>query len=499
MKTAQERGYRSIRILLVLLVFLISFFTYFRNYSYPPHLFWDENYHIASAQKYLTHTFFMEPHPPLGKLFIALGEYLLHPNTRLDTKAFLTTDYISEVPAGFSFAGVRLFPTLFACLSAVLFFLILDRLGRRPLLAFLFSSLYLFENAMIVHSRGAMLESAQMFFILGFILYFVILFDRITDRKAVGSIRYAFFGVLFGLAMSVKLNSAMAVVFFMMLVLYEEAAVMKETGRRRLHHMLAAFFRRGVPFAAASLLVFAGVYYIHFSLARTPRSGRYYEALPTYRKIIDAKKTADIRNLPYELIQNIKYSFHYENGVPKYDYCKPGENGSLPITWPFGDKAINYRWLTENGKAHYLYLQGNPAVWLAGLIGIFLSVNVLVAYGVLHVKPKDRRLFTFMVAFLMYYLAYMASVISLERVMYLYHYFLALIASLILFYLVVIYLAADQLKKKDLTVYGVALAIVFIFFITYLFFSPLTYYGPLTDAQFQLRNWFSFWGLKSVL
>jgi dolichyl-phosphate-mannose--protein O-mannosyl transferase len=51
--------------------------TYFHNYSYPPSLFWDENYHIASAEKYIQGVFFMEPHPPLGKLLIAAGEKTL--------------------------------------------------------------------------------------------------------------------------------------------------------------------------------------------------------------------------------------------------------------------------------------------------------------------------------------------------------------------------------------------------------------------------------------
>ncbi|MGB5476160.1 MAG: phospholipid carrier-dependent glycosyltransferase, partial [Thermoanaerobaculia bacterium] len=55
--------------LLALLVTTLAYFSYVHGYWNPPHLFWDENYHIASAQRYLNGTFFMEPHPPLGKLF----------------------------------------------------------------------------------------------------------------------------------------------------------------------------------------------------------------------------------------------------------------------------------------------------------------------------------------------------------------------------------------------------------------------------------------------
>jgi alanine racemase len=57
-----------------LLVALIGFFTYFQNYQYPSKQFWDENYNIANAQKYIDRVVYMHSHPPLGKLFIALGE-----------------------------------------------------------------------------------------------------------------------------------------------------------------------------------------------------------------------------------------------------------------------------------------------------------------------------------------------------------------------------------------------------------------------------------------
>jgi len=63
---------RNILVFYTVIILAVSYFTYFKNYDYPPSVFWDENYHIASAQKYLTGVMFMEAHPPLGKLFVAL-------------------------------------------------------------------------------------------------------------------------------------------------------------------------------------------------------------------------------------------------------------------------------------------------------------------------------------------------------------------------------------------------------------------------------------------
>ena len=43
----------------------------------------------------------METHPPLGKLFIALGEYIIHPNDNISQSEllkFTQTDYIKDFP-----------------------------------------------------------------------------------------------------------------------------------------------------------------------------------------------------------------------------------------------------------------------------------------------------------------------------------------------------------------------------------------------------------------
>src|SRR3989344_5174926 len=61
-------------------VLILSYLTYFHGYTQPPYVYWDENYHIASAQKYLNNVYFMEQHPPLGKLLIAAGEKLIDAN-----------------------------------------------------------------------------------------------------------------------------------------------------------------------------------------------------------------------------------------------------------------------------------------------------------------------------------------------------------------------------------------------------------------------------------
>jgi len=125
--------------LLGLFVVIVSYFTYVHNYQNPDALFWDENYHIASAQKYMNGVFFMEPHPPLGKLLIAFGEVIFEPNA--ETDQFISTDYGTEIPDDFSFVGYRFFPTILA-------------MARRP---------HALWNLLIAYKKCSVLDASELF------------------------------------------------------------------------------------------------------------------------------------------------------------------------------------------------------------------------------------------------------------------------------------------------------------------------------------------------
>ncbi|MDO8609050.1 MAG: phospholipid carrier-dependent glycosyltransferase [bacterium] len=486
-------------LLSVLLVTCIASFTYFWNYWKPAQLFWDENYYTASAQKYLDGVMFMEPHPPLGKMLIALGEYVIHPNTKIDKSAFVKTDYISSIPTGFSFAGFRFFPALFAMFTAPLFFLLLYQLSKRIGFSLLFSSLYLFENAFILQSRGAMVEGVQLFFIVLGLLYFVYL----INQKQVRSIEYGVFGVIVGLALAIKVNSAILIPLYVVLFFYHNRR------EKKLLPVLFRFIIQSVIYAFSIGLIFFGIFYVHFIIGTKIVNGNYYKASEEYKIVLLKKETHLPQNFLIMIRDSLTYTADYEKGVPVYDYCKPGENGSLPITWPFGNKSINYRWEKSGESVRYLYLQGNPLIWLAGIIGIIFAVVLIIGKFIFGLSIHNRKSFFLITVFLYLYVTYMYEVSQVQRVLYLYHYFIPLIFSLLLFYLVIQYII-EQKKflvgklrllftlQGDYMVIGLLILFVILVVFIYLFFSPFTYYLPLTTKEFMMRNWFSFWKLTPI-
>jgi len=483
----------AILVLYTLIVLQVAYLTYFSGYTYPKGLFWDENYHIASAGKYLKGVYFMEAHPPLGKMLIALGEYILHPNDELDTGYFTETDHIKEVPEGYSFKGVRLASTLFAMLAAVVFFYIAFFSSRNPHVSFVFTGLYLFDNALIVHCRSAMLEGIQLFWIMLAILYFTYAIQK--DRIRLWD--YLIPGVFMGFAISVKLNGAVLLLMFIFLFLHDRK---ENICRRGIKEILKHLALRVAVSLFGIVSIFLLVWYIHFSIGRTVVKDQFYKASMEYREVLASGETSHIKNYFIMLRDNLKYIKEYPAGVPKLDITKPGENGSHPLTWPWGNKAINYRWEHDkDGKGvRYLYLQCNPVTWSIGLLALLFSVSLIIAKYSFGLKIKNSFLFNNILYFVLLYLAYMLTMLQFERVMYLYHYFIPLIFTFNLSCLMFNYIYEEKLAAHNKYVY-ITLAVMVAVIAVYCFYGSLTYYNPLTYEEFQKRVWFNFWQLKGVM
>jgi len=469
-------------------VLIIAFFTYFQNYSKPAAVFWDENYHIASASKYLEGVMYMEPHPPLGKLFIALGEYILHPNDTLNVHYFTQTDYIKKFPAGYSFEGMRLFPTLFGAFASVLFFLILYRISRRQQLSFLFTSLYLFANAFILQSRSAMLESTQTFFIFLSIYYFLVLFDRESKSWK----EYFILGIFMGLAITVKINGLIVTLLYPFLYFYR---CNKSLG---IFHHLKYFIGYGLSVLLGILIIWVSVFYIHFNLGTT-LGAKSYKASSQYKEILKDHTESNPTNFPIMMKDSIAYMVDYTKHVPKYNPCKKGENGSLATTWPFGNKSINYRWSKKDGKTSYLYLQINPIIWFSIFLSIVLASALMISKMMFGLHAKDTRLFYLISLFTFMYFSYMVVMFNAGRVMYLYHYFVPLFFGAFVLFLLYNYIFKEELENNNkllqFATYIFIAEVIYVFW----YFSVFTYYTPITTPEFIDREWFEFWKLKPIL
>ena len=467
-------------------IVVLSYATVVVGFSTPQALFWDENYHIASAQKYLNGVYFMEPHPPLAKLLIAAGEALLDLNPVDDQ--FIGTDYATEPPAGFNFTGYRLFPVLFAWMTAPILYGIFFLLTKKSLWSMLLTLFYVFDNALLVHNRSAMLDSTMLFFCaLTIYAFFLLLRERADRRLLYGSI---LFGAAFACALTTK---AFSLLFILLIPILwwqwrdDLRAVARFTGIA------------GLSF----LVVFLGVWYVHFAIGGrvVPQlpDGGYYQSSDAAISIIDAGRTASPFALPVLLRDALAFVSHYEAGVPELDLSKADENGSPWFLWPVGARTINYRWETPDGYSYrYLYLVANPVGWAISLLGVVLGIILFTAPYVVRNAEKSP-LHLELGTMLLLYVCYLAAVSRIERVMYLYHYFLPLLLSFIIVGIVI--MSLRQINRWNLTddqrTLGI-LAMAVAVFVSFQVYRPFTYYVPMTDDAVSRRAILKIWDMHCV-
>lgn len=200
---------QTLRWMLGILIIVLACFNFVRDLNNPNHAFWDESYYLTTTQRYEEGKAQYASHPPLGFMFMDAGVKagkLLGINKNIDTHFLGDVKKIDSrvVPKGYDFTPIRMPSALFAVISALLFYLIILRLNGEAFEAFVFSLLFVFENAYIVHFRAAHLDSYQFTFTLGSILVWLYTFGREPKRPL---LTYAAFGLLCGLSFMVKVNS----------------------------------------------------------------------------------------------------------------------------------------------------------------------------------------------------------------------------------------------------------------------------------------------------
>jgi dolichyl-phosphate-mannose-protein mannosyltransferase len=469
----------------LLLVVVAAALTYIPAYKSAP-MFWDENYHATSAQRYLDDIAQFEAHPPLGKLLIAAGEAVVRPNKGLDVTPLHGVKHLpgDQLPKGFSMAGMRLAPLLFAVFSAGAFFLLMRALTLSNAAALALSSLYVFENAFIVHFRAVHLDSFQMCFVLLALWRFV---EGWRQEARLQVRDYAGLAALVALAMMIKINAGMFLLLMPMLYLREA----------RLGWQSKDLALKVLAACAAMLAVVALVFTIHTALGRKMPDGatsagkQDIEAMsPAYRDFIHFKRTLTPAVVATVTVDYFKFMSKSHLGVPKLDVCKVGENGSHPMHWPIMDKTINYRWDKTGDRVAYVQLAGNPVVWGLSLLAVLLSAGLIAGHRVFGQPVSDKPTYTLIEVFGGMYLVYMGLHLYLgsQRVMYLYHYFLGLMLGCVLLALCGRYLISARAafaRHVARWLGGMILLLV----LGYLYVLPLTYHLHIGKTHCEWLNW----------
>lgn len=467
------------------MVALIACLNFLTHLEEPRGPVWDESYYLASTQRYLEGTTQFASHPPLGLMLIAAGDAASGANARLDTHALGRDKKVpgADIPPGYDFAGVRVASGVFGVLGALAFFALMQALVRQPVTAALFSSLYLFDNALIAQFRAAHLDAFQITFCLSALVCFVHAFRR-EGRAAPG--------LDLGLAVSCALASMVRANGIILILL----AVMLVGRRLLVRHRRGgdwAFgraLREGLAMSAGFLVTATGIFVLHLTITTaSPQygspaasqdarfiTGAYDQFLRLRRPMSPEVVLTAARDYANAMNADLQ-------GVGMVD-----ANGSAVLGWPFGQSPINYRWDADDHATRYVQLTPNPVGWWVGVLGVAGAAMIVLTRWASH-RTEPGRETKLMAALLALYAAFMALHLWLEatRVLYLYHYFIGLMISFALAALV--FRQACRRWRAFGRIAGVVLAVFTALQVAaFSFYAPLTYHQPLTHDACRLRN-----------
>lgn len=474
-------------VLATLLVVVLATMNFLVGIGQPSRPVWDEKYYLTAAQRYEAGTAQFASHPPLGLMLIAAGDVLLHPNREIDTRSVGWNKQVADerVPVHYSFAGMRLMSGLFAVIGAVLFFCVMLSLTRSVFPALLLSNLYVFENAFIVHFRAAHLDAFQLAFALAASLCFVLSARR--GERSSPWLEFAL-GSACGLAMMVKLNAALWMLLGLMLIVRRIGLGWRTSPTARL---FLTGLRDGTVIAAGCLLSIVAVWTIHVAVSRhppSPGSPAGTKDKPfissTYQAFLNGERGLSPVVVLAAAQDYTRFMLSDLQGLPKSD-----RNGSQAMEWPLDRRPINYRWDTDGVHTAYTQLVGNLSAWVIADIALVAALGMLMLQWRRPLPSSNPERRALMIMLLLQYLVFMAAhaYLGTMRVMYLYHYFLALILA---FFLVPLVLAevGERWHATRAWQERVLAAVTVLLLINFAFYSPLSFHRPLTHAQCEWRN-----------
>jgi len=444
----------------LLLLGLVSRFAFIWH---PPQVVFDEVHFGKFVSAYLTGEYFFDIHPPLGKLLIAFAAFVSGFRPGFDFKV------IGETYTTSSYIIMRFFPNFFGALLPVCIFFFVRALRGSRTAAFFAGITLVFDNAILVQSHFILMDSMLLFFgFLGLALFF---WYRNYSNKLVHLFGA---GIFLAFSASVKWTGLflLGITYFVCLwdlvgqKVIAKTYIVKETILRCAMLLLVPFF------------IYVSIFSVHFSLLNKSGTGDAFMSPPFLKTL---------QNSPLRFNDSIKplnfWEKFFELNGKLYSvnasFSQTHPYSSKFYTWPVMSRPI-YFWVKETSSnlTSRIYLLGNPFIW-------WIAFGSMIA-GVIYWKTPTPETKWFL--YFGWYLNFFPFFI-IKRIMFLYHYFPALIFSIVIMSLFFF----DSFKNLKRYRIILLVALISLFVIGFIFFSPLTYGFPLNSEQYNLRIWFKGW------
>jgi dolichyl-phosphate-mannose-protein mannosyltransferase len=465
----------------ILLVFALAIRLFL--FWYPKQFVFDEVYFIKFVSDYMSHAFYFDQHPPLGKLLLYVFGTLIGFNgpSQIHTigENFLNNAYFY----------LRLLPIVCGSLLAAVIFFLARTLKMSLPVAILAGIAVVFENSLVVNSRLVLLDMFLLLFgFFGLLFYFKFREKRKENTSKNKILLFKILSIIFlTFSFCIKWTGLSYIAIAGAIELYP--TIKKYFDKIAWREIRKDLLNISIYFLFIPIIIYVSIFYFHFGLLYKSGSGDAFMSQQFQSTLIKeaATSTNNIKEQS-NISQSVKASIQNVNKLPflvkffELNEIMYKANATMNAThsysskwytWPLDIRGIYY-WNGDENRM--IYLLGNPFIYWLGTMSVLLCL----AWSI---KERFRdKLGNFI---LFGYFLNLLPFMLIGRVMFLYHYFTALIFSILCLGYIL-----DKIQNKKRKIILVS-AILLVFISSFLYFSPLTY--GIKDANIFNRFWLASW------
>lgn len=439
----------------LIILILASFAIHFAFFGQPNETVFDEVHFGKFISSYYTHEYYFDIHPPGGKLIIAGFAKLFN---FIPEYSFVE---IGQQFPDYKYLALRFLPSLAGALLPIIIYFLALELGFSIMAGFSAGMLITLENALLTQSRYILLDPFLLLFGFSTLLFYAIY--RRTNRLP----HLLLMAISAGLAMSIKWTG---IAFLGSVGLIELIGLIKSISAKKTFNLFLYFI-------FLPLILYFSIFIVHFSLLNKSGSGDDFMT-PEFQMTLEGSAYANKQNLKSISIFDKFIELNIEMYSANKTLTATHPYSSEWYTWPFMIRPIYY-WNHSSETTptqEKIYLIGNPFIWWFSTISILYLLLSSIGRNFF----KDKTMILLLSGYLLNFLPF----IGIGRVMFLYHYFSALIFAI----LALIYLVDKNRWSKQ-----IFWAVVFIALAIFIYFAPLSYGLPLEAHSFQNRLWLNTW------
>ncbi|KAJ2397659.1 Dolichyl-phosphate-mannose--protein mannosyltransferase 4 [Coemansia sp. RSA 2603] len=273
----------------------LSFLTRYWKIWDPAQVVFDEVHFGKFASYYLRRQYYFDVHPPLAKMLIALGGWLVGYDGHFLFEK-IGMEYVSN---GVPYIMLRGWVAIFGFALPPLVYMIMAESGYSVLASVLAALLVTFDNALVTQGRLILLDNIMIFFMLAAVYAYIRFFK--LRYKAFSASWWTWLlatGAMLGCVVSCKLVGLFTISLIGGAVLYDLWRIIDIRRGTTMTEFASHFIARAFGLIAVPLTLYLTFFYIHFAILTKTGPGDGYHTAQFQMQLKDnhmTKNSFDVR------------------------------------------------------------------------------------------------------------------------------------------------------------------------------------------------------------